>query len=218
MEMREKIGALQTPGILLLCSLPDKFARLLPHQRENEKFVVAANVGKDIGGKLILMEMLSTLYPQIPYAILLHDKRSYQKQSGHWEKEGLFSIIEPKKFRSIAAAFDNDPRLGIACATGYIRNEYLGNGNFTTNNSDLLAGLMTRYALPDHDLRFVGGTMFWIRTSLLRKFFSPGQALAVRATLEAGNVLDHEHGTKTHCWERIFSWIATSADYKIKEF
>lgn len=233
-EMRAKVQALHTPGIVLLCSLPDKFAGLLPRQRENEKFVVAANIGKDIGGKLILIDLLTTLYPDIPYAILLHDKRSYYKQSGQWEKDALFSIIEPDKFRSIAAAFDSDPRLGLACAAGYLRNEYLGEGQFDTKNSDLLGQLIRHYAISDRDLRFVGGTMFWVRTSLLRDFFSQERgvrpapamiaktwsngALGIRATLEAGNVLDHEQGTLTHCWERMLSWIATSAGYKMREF
>lgn len=217
-EIRQKIKALNTPGVLLLCSLPDKFAESLPCQHEQEKFVVSPNLGKDIGGKLLLMQLLFSLYPETPYTFLLHDKRSYQKQSGRWEKEGLFSILEPGKFAAITAAFDRDPGLGIACAKGYIRNEYLGDGRFNTPNSDLLNVLMKQYAIPTRDLRFVGGTMFAIRTRLLRDFFSANTPLDVRATLEPGNVLDHEHGTITHSWERMLSWVATSAGYKIKEF
>src|SRR5579872_3427407 len=217
-ELRSKIEALDDPGILLLCSLPDKFAGLRPPQGDSEKFVVAANVGKDIGGKLILVELLLRLYPDTPYAIFLHDKRSYQKHSGRWEKDGLFSIVSPEKFRRIGAAFDRDAGMGIACAAGHVRNEYLGSGNFATKNSELLTGMMKKYSIGDADLRFVAGTMFWIRTSLLRDFFSREDALAVRATLEAGNVLDQEQGTMTHCWERMLSWIALSAGCKLKEF
>ncbi|HWB90207.1 MAG TPA: rhamnan synthesis F family protein [Puia sp.] len=217
-EMRQKISALDTPGILLLCSLPDKFAGSLPPQTAHEKFVISPNLGKDIGGKLLLMQLLFSLAPETPYTFLLHDKRSYQKQSGRWEKEGLFSILEPEKLSAITAAFDDDPNLGIACASGYIRNEYLGDGRFDTTNSDLLGELMKQYAIPARHLRFVGGTMFCIRTALLRDFFPGYGALEVRATLESGNVLDHEHGTRTHCWERMLSWVATSAGYKIKEF
>jgi hypothetical protein len=217
-EIRQKISLIASNAIMLLCSLPDKFADLYPLQREHEKFVIAANVGKDIGGKLILMELLNTLYPDIPYAILLHDKRSYQKHSGRWERDGLFRIIDPGKFQVIADAFESDPSLGIACATGYLRNEYLGDGQFDTNNSVLLKQQMDKYSISDRDLRFVAGTMFWVRTSLLRDFFSAGGTLGVRGSLETGNVLDHERGTMTHCWERILSWIALSAKYKIKEF
>jgi hypothetical protein len=132
----------------------------------------------------------------------------------------LFPVIE--------AAFERDAGMGIACAKGYIRNEYLGDGRFDTPNGELLNGLLRKYHFPDKDLRFVAGTMFWIRTSILRDFFSMGAApgvrtktespLDVRATLEAGNVLDHAHGTVTHCWERVLSWVATTAGYQIREF
>lgn len=217
-EMRAKIAALGRRDVLLLCSLPEKFLGGVPAQRADEHFMVTANVGKDIGGKLLLIELLLSLYPQVSYAILLHDKRSYHKHSGQWEKDGLFRIVDAELFQVIEGAFERDADMGIACAKSYVRNEYLGAGRFDTPNSELLAGMLEKYNFPDRDLRFVAGTMFWIRTGILRRFFGPGCAFEVRATLEAGNVLDHAHGTVTHSWERVLSWIATTAGYQIKEF
>jgi len=217
-EMRDRIALLQDPRVLLLCSLPEKFAACQLRQRSNEKFVVAANIGKDIGGKLILIHLLLSLYPDVPYAILVHDKRSYQKHSGWFERDGLFGILEPSTFRRIATDFEADRRLGIACARGYLKDESRGDGTFDTPNSSLLVKLAEKYHLRPTDHRFVAGTMFWIRTSLLQKFFGGGLAPDVRATLEAGNVLDHAQGTNTHCWERLLSWIATKQKYIIKEF
>jgi len=216
--MREKIEALNRPDILFLCSLPEKFSDKLPSQKAGEKFVIVPNSGKDIGGKLVLIQLLLTLYPDTPYAILLHDKRSYQKHSGRWEREGLFRIAGPELFPVIEKTFERDRQLGIACSKGYIRNEYLGNGRFDTPNSNLLHGMLQKYGFSDGDLRFVAGTMFWIRTSILRNFFTAESPLAIRATLETGNVLDHERGTVTHCWERMLSWMVTASGYKIREF
>lgn len=217
-DVRGRIEALKRRDILLLCSLPEKFSGNIPCRQANERFMIVPNAGKDIGGKLALIQLLLTLHPDIPYAVLLHDKRSYQKHSGRWEKEGLFRIVEPELFGKIESAFERDREMGIACSKGFIRNEYLGGGRFNTPNSGLLNDMMKRYLVPDKDLRFVAGTMFWIRTSLLKAFFSGESPLDVRATLEPGNVLDHEKGTVTHCWERMLSWIATRAGYKIKEF
>ncbi|HET6255799.1 MAG TPA: rhamnan synthesis F family protein [Puia sp.] len=217
-DIRGRIAALRDRRIMLLCSLPEKFAACAPHQQDDEKFVIMRNIGKDIGGKLILIHLLLTLYSEIPYCIFLHDKRSYQKQSGQFEKDGLYKILEPPAFRRIAEAFRTDPHLGIACAKGFLKNEYLGNGRFATPNSQLLGVLTAKYNIHPPGFGFVAGTMFWIRTSLLRGFFRDGLAPEVRTTLETGNVLDHEHGTVTHCWERLLSWIATSAGFKIKEF
>jgi hypothetical protein len=217
-ELRARIAALHRRDVLFLCSLPEKFLGQTPPQRADEHFMLTANVGKDIGGKLLLIELLLSLYPDIPFAVLLHDKRSYHKHSGQWERDGLFRVLGADLFPVIEAAFERDAKMGIACAKGYVRNEYLGDGRFDTSNSELLGELMTKYRIPHGDLRFVAGTMFWIRTSILRAFFGQGGALDVRATLEAGNVLDHAHGTVTHSWERMLSWIATAAGYRIKEF
>lgn len=217
-ELRARIEALKRRDILLLCSLPDKFFGNVPRQGVNERFVLVPNAGKDIGGKLALIQLLLTLYPDTPYAVLLHDKRSYQKHSGRWEKQGLFRIVEPELFGVIESAFERDALLGIACSRGFVRNEYLGGGRFNTTNSGLLNDMIKKYDVSDRDLRFIAGTMFWIRTSLLKAFFSGETPLDVRGMLEPGNVLDDEKGTMTHCWERMLSWIATGAGYKIKEF
>lgn len=217
-EIRSRIAALGQGSALLLCSVPDKFAGQPLLQQEHERYVMAANMGKDIGGKLILIRLLLALWPDIPFVGLLHDKRSYHKHSGHFEKENLFSILEPDKFRRIIRGFEADPQLGIACARGTVRNESLGNGQFATPNSPLLRKLAGQYALSTADPRFVAGTMFWIRTRALQDFFGNHSALDIRATLEQGNILDHEQATNTHCWERMLSWLATSGGYKLKEF
>jgi hypothetical protein len=217
-DIRRRIRELHEPGILLLCSLPARSYEKRPLQGEKERFVLTENIGKDIGGKLLLIQLLLTLYPRTPYTIFLHDKKSYQKHSGYFERESLLSIIDKDKFRRIASRFDNDPALGIACAAGHIRNEHMGKGRFDTPNSPLLAEMIARHGIRTKDFRFAAGTMFWTRTRILADFFSAGSALDIRSTLEEGNVLDSEKATRTHCWERMFSWIATDAGYTLKEF
>jgi lipopolysaccharide biosynthesis protein len=217
-ELRGKINALKGTNILFLCSLPAKFAEEMPSQTEKEKFVISANTGKDIGGKMLLIQLLLRLHPEIPYVIFLHDKRSYQKHSGAFEKEQLFSIINPGNFEKIVTAFEQTPKMGIACSKGSLRNEYMGEDGFKTSNSELLNDLMNKYDIHPTDYHFVAGTMFWMRTSILKGFFGKFQPLQIRSTLEEGNVLDHDKGTITHSWERMLSWIATARGYKIKEF
>jgi lipopolysaccharide biosynthesis protein len=58
--------------------------------------------------------------------------------------------------------------------------------------------------------------MFWVRSEIIVSFFKRYNALKIRATLENGNVLDNEFGTKTHAWERMLSWIAGSQGYYIQ--
>jgi lipopolysaccharide biosynthesis protein len=64
------------------------------------------------------------------------------------------------------------------------------------------------------DYKFAAGTIFWIRTSILHRFFSAHSPLSVRKELEKGNKLDFENGTNLHAWERLFSFIAHSQGFK----
>ena len=216
-DIRRRIALLGREDVLLLCSLPEKFASEMPLQTERERYVLTANIGKDIGAKLLLTELLLAISPETEFVIMMHDKRSYQKSSGKFERDSLFGIIGPEAFGQIAAAF-SDSSLGIACARGYKKNEYDGRGQFLTTNGSLLKQLIDQYQLRLKDYHFVAGTMFWIRTSILRSFFGGSRALSIRGDLEKGNILDHEKGSLTHSWERGLSWIASSAGYAIKEF
>ncbi len=66
------------------------------------------------------------------------------------------------------------------------------------------------------DHRFVAGTMFWARAKPLLEFFRQHAPLDIRKGLEAGNVIDEKHGTNTHAWERMLSWIILEKGYQIK--
>ena len=217
-EVQERLAALNESNILLLTSIPEKFiGQELPENTETEKFLITTNQGKDIGGKLLLLNLILTLYPDIPYLFLLHDKRSYQKYSGTFEKEMLFDIISPEKYSKILSKLNNDPQLGLIGPAASIKNEFNAKTNsFRTTNSDILKTLQTKYQVFTEDYRFVAGTMFCVRTSIFRDFFRKHNPIEVKATLETGNILDDAQGTVTHSWERLLGWIVTAAGYKIE--
>jgi lipopolysaccharide biosynthesis protein len=58
--------------------------------------------------------------------------------------------------------------------------------------------------------------MFWSRASSVITFFGRHSPLAVRATLEKGNVLDHQQGSMAHAWERMLSWVVLNQGLQIK--
>jgi lipopolysaccharide biosynthesis protein len=217
-EVRETIKQNSDQDILLLCSVSEKLA--LNHElvnTPNEKFVICTNKGKDIGGKLLLIELLLKLYSDVPYIIFLHDKKSYHKLSGTFEKKKLFEIINPANFKTILQLFESNPRTGIVCNTDVIRNEYdKATNTFNTPNSSLLKQLMKEYEINTTDYSFVAGTMFWVRASLMIDFFNQFNPIKVRSTLEEGNMLDAVQGTVTHSWERLLSWIVTSKGFTLQ--
>ena len=65
------------------------------------------------------------------------------------------------------------------------------------------------------DFNFIAGSIFWIRTSILKSFFGSHEPLRIRKSLEKGNVLDFEKGTNVHAWERLFSFLPNAYGFKI---
>lgn len=176
----------------------------------------SSNKGKDIGGKLILMNAWLQTGIHSDYILLLHDKHSpYHSHSGTWKKD-LLRIAEKEYQQAIINLF-NDAQTGIVASKNAIRNE---EDNEQKRNayidSPLIQSLKNKYQLHPPHLQYVAGTMFWIRASLFKEFFMQYPPLQIRSELEAGNITDIEGPTITHAWERLLCWIATSKGYQIK--
>jgi lipopolysaccharide biosynthesis protein len=193
------------------------FSNLSTPQINSDYIISSPNQGKDIGGKLALIDLTIKLKINADYYIFLHDKKSPHTTLGDIWREKLFKIIEPQNIEKIKNMFDEDDKLGIVAAKEFIVNEFdETTGNFNCTSNSILKELIKQYKLNLTNFDFVGGTMFWVKTEIFNNFFSRYNPLEIRATLEKGNVLDHDHGTYTHAWERMFSWIATDQGYKIK--
>lgn len=182
------------------------------------KTLVSPNIGKDIGGKLALIDYYLNNNQKSKYLLLLHDKKSPQIINGEEWKNNLLRITHPKYIDTIINLFEKDESIGIICAKGSISNEYNFQSNsFKTTNNNLLKEYIKKFDLTLNDYSFVAGTMFWVRSEPFEKFFNKFHPLELRSKLESGNVLDNFKGTHTHSLERIFSWIVTSQGYTIKE-
>lgn len=175
------------------------------------------NQGKDIGGKLVLLDacLREGIDPQ--YCIFLHDKKSpYKIQNQQW-KDKLFRIVEPAFAQDALTAFSKDPSIGIIAGADTIHNEYDPHTqSFSSTNRLLLTQLQSDYDITTKDCRYVAGTMFWARWRPLADYFTDHPPLDIRQTLEKGNVMDDSFGTYTHSWERLMSWLIFTKSYKIK--
>lgn len=185
-----------------------------------------SNKGKDIGGKLAMLNCYLHLKEKSEYLVLLHDKRSElaytinnkKIDSKIWKKE-LFSIIHPDNISRVKKLFTASDT-GMVTHSSHIYNmsehgEYVIFGNNLMN----LENLCSRFGLKNISEKktdFSGGTMFWIKSSIFEEFFSEHSPLEIRALLEEGSFTDRYSGTYSHAMERIFSWIVTSKGYSIK--
>jgi hypothetical protein len=106
------------------------------------KFISSPNKGKDIGGKLALIDLALKLKVKPDYYILLHDKKSPHTNLGDIWRSKLFRIIEPQYIEKIKHMFDQDSTLGIIAAKEFIINEYdSSTGNFSCTSNQILKDL-----------------------------------------------------------------------------
>jgi lipopolysaccharide biosynthesis protein len=177
----------------------------------------SSNKGKDIGGKLILLDTYYKLGEITKYGLFLHDKRSPYKANHKTWAENLLKTSEPSFILKSINRMDKYEQIGIVAAPGTLKNEFDPiSKSFIGKNSILLEKLITKYCLFISNYDFVAGSMFWCRMQPLHLFFSKYSSLEIRKALETGNVMDEFGGTYTHCWERLLSWIISAEGYEIK--
>jgi lipopolysaccharide biosynthesis protein len=194
---------------------PLKGSDLKPLNLPDAVVKTSQNLGKDIGGKLLLIQQWLLFGAKEKYLIFLHDKKSPHSPLADFWKTELFKIIEEQNIDAVLDHFNSNACTGIVCSKAFIRNEHISGSEFNTTNNLQLKTLISKYNLATNDYSFVAGTMFWCRSSFYRDFFRKYSPLSIRATLEDGNIDDFQNGTKTHSWERLLSWISTSKKQKI---
>ncbi len=182
-------------------------------------FRKSSNQGKDIGGKLVLLDTYLHTKQESEFIIFLHDKKSpYKIQNQEWQQK-LFRIIEPAFIEQALAFFNANPQTGIIAGADSIQNEYdHSKKSFISNNQAQLTKLKSEFGINNTNYCYAAGTMFWVRSLPLLTFFRKHSPLDIRKKLESGNVMDENTGTFTHAWERMLSWIITEQGYTIKGF
>ncbi|MBC3538717.1 rhamnan synthesis F family protein [Rufibacter sediminis] len=183
---------------------------------DNLTLLKSSNVGKDIGGKLVLIDSLLTMQDNSKFWVFLHDKNSPHTTTGKFWRDSLFSIIDIKNKESILKKMESN-NVSVVTHKNYIMNEWDAQQNkFKTINNDKILELKSKYQINPSSYEFAAGTMFWAKSDPLKNFFSKYSPLEIRSTLEKGNVLDHHFGTNAHSWERLLSWIALGETKKIE--
>ncbi len=179
--------------------------------------IQTSNIGKDVGGKLAMIDLMLRTKLKPDFCILLHDKKSPHTPLGETWSKKLFRIVENDNIDAVIELLKKDKKTGVVSAKEFITNEFDKSKNtFNSTCDDILRTLLSKYDFKLKSYDFVGGTIFWMRYEILASFFNKHPALTIRAGLEKGNVMDNETGTNTHAWERLLSWIALDQGYFIK--
>lgn len=193
----------------------NRIISILQNKFSDVFIIKSTNKGKDIGGKLALLDLYLRLNLTLDYLVFLHDKKSPQLVEGGIWQTGLFNIINEENIKKIEGLF-SDSKIGmIGNKENIIGKKTDPESKIFVNNKTLVFELAKQYGLKSVNYEFVGGTMFWVRESIFKKFFEEHSPLEIRKTLEPGNVMDDFGPTITHSWERLFGWIVTSHGFKI---
>jgi len=212
-----KINDSETSFFVNIQGNTDEHDTLLNKVKEklaNAKILKTPDKGRDIGAKLLLIDLLIELKTESQYTLIIHDKKSSHLGNANFWREELFKIISPHYYKKVFEIFEEQPGVGIVAASKFTQNEYLKNSDsFMCNSSQKIKELLKKYQVKTTDYNFIAGNIFWIRTNLLRQFFEKRSIMEIREQLEAGNAMDFVKGTYIHAWERIMSWIATSQGY-----
>lgn len=227
---KKKLIAFSKPNISFLFSITEdsyeiqKHTKILKETFPGCVIKIVPNKGRDIGAKFLLFDYLLKTGSKAELIVVLHDKKSLHLsflEATLWI-DSLLKIIDPSNYRTIVSCFQNDSSLGIVGSAEKIIDSILmwNNDNgckvpvFERNN-DLLHNMIVEYNINITDYSFVGGTMFWIRTDLLRALDHKYNFIKRYKELEDGNVMDDDSATKTHSWERLICWLSTNIGYKV---
>jgi lipopolysaccharide biosynthesis protein len=166
--------------------------------------------GRDIGAFLVFLQ--SGVLFRYDFICKLHTKRSPHRQDGDGWRQWLIKGVlgSSDLVDQIVSNFQSNPDLGIVVADGNI---YRGHEHWISNEKRL-SELLPRIGIsPDvRDRSFPGGSIFWIRSFLLR-------------TLAGANISidDFEpeplrnDGSLGHAIERMFGLICEDAGMQVIE-
>lgn len=140
------------------------------------------NRGMDIGGFLQLLPVVLTATTSYDYVLKLHTKTS------SWWRRALIQPIcgSPGQIKLCMRTFQTQPRVGMIGSSRYLFREELGR----QPNCYYIQHLTTLLNIPYTEYQFIGGTMFWIRTSVLRSIFEGRDIPVLRQQLNTPDSFD----------------------------
>lgn len=216
--------------ITILCSMHDTFScfeqeKIKRHIHElctlqyridiPIHFISVPNTGMDIGAFLRSVQFCekSTKFDVIC--------KIHTKSDTEWRRTLCDPILDDvEKVQDILRLFTNIPDLGCCAA-----NRWILNVSEDVHNHDIVSEYCSRlnftnpYTTHQKDMYFVGGTIFWLRWSIIQNIIRKHNTIINEAIqkFEKGYI-KNTTSTHTHAWERLLGIIVTASAHEFIGF
>lgn len=170
------------------------------------------NQGADVGPFFEKLNHCLDSNKKYEWVLKLHSKKSLLISPTHGEKwrKADYSILIPSDFSKLLLLFNNK-KVGMIGSKIHLMGLSSTDRRVGKNNNlDNINYFRQRLKISDSELKFFGGTMFWIKYPILEDTFKNN-----RLTINdfgAGHAPD---GTKAHAMERVFANIVRDKKYEL---
>jgi len=170
------------------------------------------NRGVDVGSFFEILNLTFDLDKKYDWILKIHSKKSLivnSKKGSDWRKNLLSSLIS-SNFNTITKLFSNK-KIGMIGSKRYLMSYSSTDKRLNKNNNSInIDYFLKRLNISDSKLLFFGGTMFWIRYSILKDTFKDN-----RITLHDFGIGHAPDGTRAHAMERVFANIVRDKKYEL---
>ena len=144
--------------------------------------VTSENRGMDIGGFFKVLPLVLSGEQKYDYILKLHTK------SAQWWRRKLIMPIcgNPYQIRYCLQTLKANPKVGMIGTSQHLYTEIKGR----RPNHHYLETLSQKFKLPLTSFHFIGGTMFWIRVSILDKALQGQDLESLRQELNTPETFD----------------------------
>lgn len=171
-----------------------------------------SNKGTDNGPFICCLDYIFKRNLHYDYVLKLHTKKSLLGSSEMWlakvwRQELIQPIVGSKQAVDECLSWLAKPEIGMLGSKKHVTTHI-------NTNKQLIEEYMKLLGMRKTGV-FIGGNMFWIKFSVLEKYFKNANLQDIYDKLEVGYVTDKKAGTRTHSLERIWGYAVTNAGLRI---
>lgn len=178
----------------------------------NSVVLAVPNRGADVGPFFEKLNYTLSNDSQYDWILKIHSKKSLlvSPTNGERWRKADYSKLLPTDFSKLNSVFLNNS-IGMIGAKEHLMGLSSTDRRMRKNNNiDNINYFLKRLEVSDSELKFFGGTMFWIRYSVLKDTFTK-----FPVTINDFGKGHAPDGTKAHAMERVFANIVRDKKYQL---